>query len=286
MATSQSQTFRGGSVAPGQGIHEDDIHSLVINRKTESNISQQKIYDPLQGNAFNFGRITFKRDGNSIGSYDPFDSDKDLVINESVEVVAGDTSISVQKTVDHDTDAETFAVSVADEGITNDKIADATIEPEKLAKKKQITVDGVTIIATPISDDEVQLSANIPTIPEALVIPDGTVLYDGQTATVSVPCENGKIYSLDFDASSLSSVTLDLEIDAGEPVNGPTKHCYVRVRNNNSACNSYTITYSAPDGGSYSITETIDPGDKSVYDVLARKSSAGTLVIINRIGLA
>ena len=64
---------------------------------------------------------------------------------DSSEVEAGDSSITVQKTVDPNTGAETFAVSVTEEGITNNKIADATIESEKLAKKKQISVDGVTM---------------------------------------------------------------------------------------------------------------------------------------------
>ena len=78
MATSQSQSFRGGSVSPGQGIHEDDIKALVINRKTEGGVTQQLIYDPLQGNTFNFGRVKFKLNGVDAGSYDPFDADKDI----------------------------------------------------------------------------------------------------------------------------------------------------------------------------------------------------------------
>ena len=78
MATSQSQSFRGGSVSPGQGIHEDDIKTLVINRKTDGGVAQQQIYDPLQGNTFNFGRVKFKLNGADVGSYDPFDADKDI----------------------------------------------------------------------------------------------------------------------------------------------------------------------------------------------------------------
>lgn len=200
---------------------------------------------------------------------------------DSSEVEAGDSSISVQKTVDPDTGAETFAVSVADEGITNGKIAPATIEPDRLAKKKQISVDGVTIVATPVSDDEVQLSA---VIPESLVIPDGIVFYDGQTATVDVPCEKAKTYSLDFDASSLSSVTLNIDSGAGETIGSPSRHCYVRVRNSGSVCNTFTIVYSGPDSQTYEIEETISPGERYLYDVFARLSSAGTLAIVNQIG--
>ena len=81
MATSQSQSFRGGSVSPGEGIHEDDIKTLVINRETEGGVAQQQIYDPLQGNTFHFGRVTFKKSGNRvIGSYDPFDSNKNITV--------------------------------------------------------------------------------------------------------------------------------------------------------------------------------------------------------------
>lgn len=200
---------------------------------------------------------------------------------DSSEVEAGDSSISVQKTVDPNTGSETFAVSVTDEGIINDKIAPATIQPDKLARKKQISVDGVTIIATAVSDDEVELSA---VVPEDLVIPNNTVIYDGQTATETVPCEDGTVYSLDFGAASLSSVTLDLDIAAAEPVDGPTKHCYIRVRNTGSACGSYTISYYTPDGTTCAINWTISPGNKYVYDVLARKSSAGTIAIVSLIG--
>lgn len=78
MATSQSQSFRGGSVSPGQGIHEDDIKALVINRRTDGGVVQQLLYDPLQGNTFNFGRIKFKLNGTDVGSYDPFDADNDI----------------------------------------------------------------------------------------------------------------------------------------------------------------------------------------------------------------
>ena len=81
MATSQSQSFRGGSISPGEGIHEDDIKTLVINRETAGGVAQQQVYDPLQGNTFNFGRVTFKKSGNRvIGSYDPFDSDKNITV--------------------------------------------------------------------------------------------------------------------------------------------------------------------------------------------------------------
>ena len=87
MATSQSQSFRGGSVSPGQGIHEDDIKTLVINRKTDGGVAQQQIYDPLQGNTFNFGRVKFKLKGVDVGSYDPFDAEKNIDFDVSGGVV-------------------------------------------------------------------------------------------------------------------------------------------------------------------------------------------------------
>lgn len=203
---------------------------------------------------------------------------------DSSEVEAGDSSISVQKTVDPNTGAETFAVSVTDEGITNDKIADATIEPEKFARRKQISVDGVTIVATPVSDDEVQLSA---VIPEALIIPGDTVFYDGQTATVDVPCEDGKEYSLDFGASSLSSVTLNINSGVGETVNGPTRHCYLCLRNLGSGgCHDVDISFTAPDTLPYHITQTVGTSDRYLYDVYARLTSVGTIAIVKLIGWA
>lgn len=204
---------------------------------------------------------------------------------DSSEVEAGDSSISVQKTVDPNTGAETFAVKVTDEGITNGKIADATIEPEKLAKKKQISVDGVTIVATPVSDDEVKLSAVIPPAKEVLEVPTSTVYYDGQTATVDVPCSDGILYSLDFDDSALSSVTLNIESDAGESVGDPTRHCYLCVRNTGGGCHDVDISFTAPDSLNYHITQTIGSGDCYLYDVYARLTSIGTIATVNLIGV-
>lgn len=205
---------------------------------------------------------------------------------DSSEVEAGDSSISVQKTVDPNTGAETFAVKVTDEGITNDKIADATIEPEKFARKKQISVDGVTIVATPVSDDEVQLSAVIPSAKEVLEVPSSTVYYDGQTATVDVPCEDGKEYSLDFDASSLSSVTLNIDSGVGETVDGPTRHCYLCLRNLGSGCHDVDISFTAPDILPYHITQTVGTSDRYLYEVYARLTSVGTIAIVKLIGWA
>lgn len=204
---------------------------------------------------------------------------------DSSEVEAGDSSISVQKTVDPDTGAETFAVSVTEAGITNNKIADATIEPEKLAKKKQISVDGATIVATPVSDDEVELSAVIPPTKEVLEVPTSTVYYDEQTATVDVPCEDGILYSLDFDNSALSSVTLNIESDAGESAGDPTRHCYLRVRNTGGGCHDVDISFSAPDTLNYHITQTVGSGDCYLYDVYARLTSIGTIATVNLIGI-
>lgn len=206
---------------------------------------------------------------------------------DSSEVEAGDSSISVQKTVDPDTGAETFTVSVSDEGITNDKIAPATIQPDRLAKKKQISVDGVTIVATPVSDDEVELSAVIPSTKEVLEVPSSTVYYDGQTATVDVPCEDGKEYSLGFDVSSLSSVTLNIDSGAGETVDGPTRHCYLCLRNLGSGgCHDVDISFTAPDTLPYHITQTVGTSDRYLYDVYARLTSVGTIAIVKLIGWA
>lgn len=206
---------------------------------------------------------------------------------DSSEVEAGDSSISVQKTVDPDTGAETFAISVTNEGITNGKIAPATIQPDRLARKKQISVDGVTIVATPVSDDEVELSAVVPPTKEILEVPSNTVYYDGQTATVDVPCEDGKEYSLDFDASSLSSVTLNIDSGVGETVNGPTRHCYLCLRNLGSGgCHDVDISFTAPDTLPYHITQTVGTSDRYLYDVYARLTSVGTIAIVKLIGWA
>lgn len=206
---------------------------------------------------------------------------------DSSEVEAGDSSITVQKTIDPNTGSETFAVSVADEGITNGKIAPATIEPDRLAKKKQISVDGVTIVATPVSDDKVELSAVIPPAKEVLEVPTSTVYYDGQTATVDIPCEDGKEYSLGFDASSLSSVTLSIESGVGETVNGPTRHCYLCLRNlGGGGCHDVDISFTAPDTLNYHITQTVGTSDRYLYEVYARLTSVGTIAIVKLIGWA
>ena len=81
MAKSTTLSFRGGSVTPGQGINEGDINPLVVNRKLPDGTPQQQTYDPLLANQhFDVGRVNFKKNGSDIGSYDPFDSDKDIVI--------------------------------------------------------------------------------------------------------------------------------------------------------------------------------------------------------------
>ena len=81
MAKSTTISFRGGSVTPGQSVNEGDINPLVVNRKLPDDTSQQQTYDPLTANQhFDFGRLKFKKNGTDIGSYDPFDSDKTIVI--------------------------------------------------------------------------------------------------------------------------------------------------------------------------------------------------------------
>lgn len=81
MAKSTTISFRGGSVTPGQGIDEGDINPLVVNRKLPDGTPQQQTYDPLTANQyFDIGRVKFKKNGVEIGSYDPFDSDKNIVI--------------------------------------------------------------------------------------------------------------------------------------------------------------------------------------------------------------
>jgi len=87
MAKSTTLSFRGGSVTPGQGINEADINPLVVNRKLQDGTPQQQTYDPLTSNQhFDFGRVKFKKNGAVVGSYDPFDSDKDIDLPEDATV--------------------------------------------------------------------------------------------------------------------------------------------------------------------------------------------------------
>ena len=88
MAKSTTLSFRGGSVTPGQGINEGDINPLVVNRKLQDGTPQQQTYDPLQANQhFDFGRVKFRKNGSVVGSYDPFDSDKNIDLPEDATVV-------------------------------------------------------------------------------------------------------------------------------------------------------------------------------------------------------
>lgn len=87
MAKSTTLSFRGGSVNPGQGINAGDIHPLIVNRKLQDGTPQQQAYDPLLANQhFDFGRLKFRKNGAVIGSYDPFDSDKNLDLPEDATV--------------------------------------------------------------------------------------------------------------------------------------------------------------------------------------------------------
>lgn len=87
MAKTSSLSFRGGSVTPGQGINEGDINPLVVNRKLQDGTPQQQTYDPLQANQhFDFGRVKFRKNGTVVGSYDPFDSDKNIDLPEDATV--------------------------------------------------------------------------------------------------------------------------------------------------------------------------------------------------------
>ena len=87
MAKSTTLSFRGGSVTPGQGIDEGDINPLVVNRKLQDGTPQQQTYDPLLANQhFDFGRVKFRKNGTVVGSYDPFDSDKDIDLPEDATV--------------------------------------------------------------------------------------------------------------------------------------------------------------------------------------------------------
>jgi len=88
MAKSTTLSFRGGSVTPGQGINEGDINPLVVNRKLQDGTPQQQTYDPLQTDQhFDFGRVKFRKNGSVVGSYDPFDSDKNIDLPEDATVV-------------------------------------------------------------------------------------------------------------------------------------------------------------------------------------------------------
>lgn len=87
MAKSTTLSFRGGSVIPGQGINEGDINPLVVNRKLQDGTPQQQTYDPLQANQhFDFGRVKFRKNGTVVGSYDPFDIDKNIDLPEDATV--------------------------------------------------------------------------------------------------------------------------------------------------------------------------------------------------------
>jgi len=77
MARTQSQAFRGGAISPGQGLDEDSIHPLVINRVRTDGTPDSKQYDPLQpAQVFDFGRLHVSKNGVPMGSYDPFDTTK------------------------------------------------------------------------------------------------------------------------------------------------------------------------------------------------------------------
>lgn len=81
MATTQSQSFRGGAISPGSGVSEDDIQDLNVAHTTSAGTPALETYSPLNGATFSFGRVTFKKSGNRvIGSYDPFDSNKNITV--------------------------------------------------------------------------------------------------------------------------------------------------------------------------------------------------------------
>jgi len=81
MATTQSQSFRGGAISPGPGVSEDDIQDLNVAHTTSAGTPALETYNPLNGATFSFGRVTFKKSGNRvIGSYDPFDNNKQITV--------------------------------------------------------------------------------------------------------------------------------------------------------------------------------------------------------------
>lgn len=81
MATTQSQSFRGGAISPGSGVSEDDIQDLNVAHTTSAGTPALETYSPLNGVTFSFGRVTFKKSGNRvIGSYDPFDNNKQITV--------------------------------------------------------------------------------------------------------------------------------------------------------------------------------------------------------------
>lgn len=81
MATTQSQSFRGGAVSPGSGVNESDIQDLNVAHTTSAGTPALETYNPLNGATFSFGRVTFKKSGNRvIGSYDPFDNNKQITV--------------------------------------------------------------------------------------------------------------------------------------------------------------------------------------------------------------
>lgn len=88
MATSQSQSFRGGSVSPGTGLYHDDIKALDIQHTDDQGHQQTETYDPLQGETFKFGRVALRMDGVDAGSYDPFDQGKVIELGSKIVRVA------------------------------------------------------------------------------------------------------------------------------------------------------------------------------------------------------
>lgn len=86
--TLEQFSFHSISGSTGPGIHEDNIHSLNVEHTRENEQSPvQEGYNPLRGGYWRFGRVFFKQGNTVIGSYDPFDTSKDIELPAGVEFV-------------------------------------------------------------------------------------------------------------------------------------------------------------------------------------------------------
>jgi hypothetical protein len=130
-------------VTPGQGINEGDINPLVINRKLQDGTPQQQTYDPLLANQhFNFGRVKFRKNGTVVGSYDPFDNDKNIELPDADPIpdYKGIVTIAIDGACIDQPDPITGVASK----IVSDTFADAEVFPSGDNRITSITYEEVT----------------------------------------------------------------------------------------------------------------------------------------------
>lgn len=87
MSVSASNAFKYfGGEEGGGGLNPEDIHQLDINHTLPNGNPAQESYNPLFNNqSMNFGRVNFKRNGTTVDSYDPFDTDKDVELGAEID---------------------------------------------------------------------------------------------------------------------------------------------------------------------------------------------------------